>query len=100
MAMSKGELNKKAAEWQNAVDRIVKVREKALKTAAAAVDRKYRKQLSELLNVDGQPALTKELQDRIELPEFFTTEQLADDEVVDVDDAALNDQSCMGDPDA
>ena len=90
--MSKREFNLAVADLQQRVDRIAVVREKALKTAQAAVDRKYRKQLLELLTAtvpsdQGQvPLFNKEVVDAVELPEF-SVEPVADNQVEDMPDS-------------
>lgn len=87
--MSKREFNLAVADLQQRVDRIAVVREKALKTAQAAVDRKYRKQLLELLTTTvpsdqgDVPLFNKDVVDAVELPEF-SIEPVADSDVEDV----------------
>jgi hypothetical protein len=97
--MSKREFNLAVADLQKRVDRIANTRDQAQKTATAAVDRKYRKQLMELLTSTVEsdqgpvPLFNKEVVDAVELPEF-SVEQVADDQVEDVldDGYALPDE--------
>lgn len=97
--MSKREFNLAVADLQQRVDRIAGTHTKAMKTARAAVDRKYRKQLLELLMTtvpsdEGQsPMFDKAVIDAVELPEF-SVEPVDDKDVEDVPA-----EGCMGDPD-
>lgn len=88
--MNKREFNLAVADLQQRVDRIAGTHTKAMKTAQAAVDRKYRKQLLELLTTtapsdEGQvPLFDKAVIDAVELPEF-SVEPVADSDVEDID---------------
>lgn len=101
--MTKGQLNIAAAELQEKVNRIDATREKAQQTAAAAVDRKYKKQLQELIDSkyvcssDGESqdfVYSREVVNRVEFPDWWTrivhsemqVEDLAAEEAVDVTD--------------
>lgn len=90
--MTKGELNIAVAELQQKVNRIEATRSKALKTASAAVDRKYAKHVVDLLmsqklvSVNGHEQLqqqyVQEVVSRVELPSFC---------VEDLEDSAVHD---------
>jgi len=100
--MTKGQLNLAAAELQQKINKLSVTRDRALTTAQAAVDRKYKKQIQELLDskfvytTDGEnEALVypQEVVTRVEFPEFWTlvvqTELLTgtNDDIEDLEDS-------------
>lgn len=86
--MTKGELNIAVADLQTKVNRIDSAFEKAQWTAAKAVERKYKKQMHELLVAcgdDGAPLYTAEVISCVEFPQFYEVEDLSDAEATELD---------------
>lgn len=99
--MTKGALNIAAAELQQKVDRIEQTRQKALLTAEASVNRKYKKQIQELLDskytntTDGEGqdyVYPREAVNRVEFPEFWTFithDEMKNDTIEDLNDTEV-----------